>query len=1636
MKFLLLLLATAFFVMGSDQAHAAPVVAAIGAIASAIAKLGVIGKLLIGVALSVGQSLLSKALAKKNKETTQPTGVDLSVSMGDDVPLSFTVGTAATGGKRKYIGTWGSDGNTPNAYLVDVIELENLPSSGLAGLWAGDTKCTILWNQPHPNGLGFPVDEYRRGGADYLWVKFADGSQTVADAYLREKFGNNVDRGIDADMIGRGCGYAILTCRYNSDVFSGGLPDWAFEMVPRKFYDLRKDSTNGGNGPQRWGDPSTWASTSNVVTIAYNIIRGISYGDEWVYGGQNLAAFRLPPSNWIAGANECDAAILLANGTTEPAFRCGLEINVDREPLAVLEELEKAGNMRIAEVGGIFKVLVGAPGAAVYSFTDADVIITESQSLAPFPSLNDTFNGIEATYPEPAEKWASKDAPARYDADLEAEDDNNRLPAGIAYDAVPFANQVQRLMVAMIQDYRRFRVHQFHLPPDAYPLEPNDVVSWTSEHNGYAEKKFLVTAITGQRTFNRLGSFKEIDPSDNDWSTDLELPTTTGWIGKISPPAQIVAGWQVEPAIIQNSAGTSQRPSIKVSCAPDRDGVTHVWVKVRLASDKTVVFDSDAIPYAEPFAWKLNGTFTPKTDYEVSGEFVSEVNQNQQRSEWLLVTTPNALISTFDVFDDAITATKIADGAVSANKLMDAAVTALKLADQAVSTAKLQVGAVTKEIVANGAIIADKIANGAIEAAKFAAGIQPVTIVASGPLPVVKSTDTINYMGELYTWNGTAYTKPETGIADGSVTAAKLADAAVTAAKLASQAVTNDKIAANSIYGTVIAAGAITARELVLTDFTNIYPDPNFLSTSFYSSPDGGVINFAGTSSAGMGTRYMGLNNTAADVTARSGMFPIQNNAEYYVDMAYGISTGSGTGTTEAILELYSVAANGTTTLTRSISLGVKVNAVWTTKATISVVTTTAEKRAVLVFKRYAGGATIALISAPLIRLKNNASLIVDGAIIASKLAVDSVTANAIAANAVTAAAISAGAISADKLQANIITARELALTDFTNLVPNASFGANLAGWEPYGPGTISAYSGPEGVGVRIVKTDVGEVGLRQLPAGLGGVWTTNPDDYPAKVSPGDVLRVKLKVTRKAGTAASGNIGIAARWINQNNTIAGGSIQGVTGSVAVGATVEISNVYTVPANVKAMAFIPYSGNNAASTSSDVVITDISITRMNKAELIVDGSITTVKLDALAVTAEKIAALAITAEKIAASAITADKIAASAVTADKVAANSITGDKMVANSISARELLITDFTNLIQNWDFSDPSVADMNSVWSFTQGVYTLAQSGVQGYYNFATGAETNANQLVMDRPNFAAGSAATDLYITSQNLIPVTAGETLAWEIQVRTNDVAATLGLYYRLLWFDAAGVAIGSGAAGYTDVLSNTSVPAQYGVARSGKAVVPAAARYCRVRIYHYRTNTATRYFIFDRISLRRANAGSLIVDGSITAGMIAANSITADKMNVTSLAAISANLGNVNIENAIIGNLQVDTSNIAPGAISAVRQGAATGITAISITVDHGLGSPNITLFASISGQGNSAQDAVGIFNLNSATDNTTLETLRITSAAVAPSSPTCTVFSFFTPPAGRISTTFTLAVSASSFSTSTLKSKLLIMVQKR
>lgn len=619
---------------------------AISAVGTFIGGLGTIGSFLLKTAVGVGLNLLAQSLAGKPQKPTF--SINGTLRSGGAVPRSFFFGRTATAGSLVWVNTWGKSGDTPNAYLTQVIAISDLPVTSLDEVWVNGEKVT-LGTTADDGGKGYPVTEYNKGG-DNLWIKFYDGTQTTADSFLTGTASNS-QRTWESTRVGVGVAYAIVTARVTKNMFSG-IPTFKFVVSGTKLYDITKDSTEGGTGTHRWGDPSTWGGDGDSLPAvqAYNLLRGITYNDKWFYGLQALSSSkRLPAANWIAQINKCRGS-----GTT-PVYRSAGEVTVDAPLSAALEAILTACQGRIAEVGGVYTIYVGEPDDPVVSFTDGDILSTEEQSFTPFFGLADTINGIAATYPSPEDGWAEKSAPPLYRTDLEALAGNRRLMADVTMTFVPYPEQVQRLMKSSLAEAQRARRHTIVLPPKFWPYAvPGAVLSWTSERNGYEAKSFRIDGAADRANLDVMVDITEVDPSDFDWDSDTDYTEPVdGAVGVIRPGAQALVGVQVFPATL--GVDGSQLPSIKVSYPGDLDDVRAVRVQVRLDGETDVMFDGE-IPYgdprtnANPSAVVLQGTFAPDTDYEVRCILVPYGDRDADWSDWLDVTTPNVWISdTFPV---------------------------------------------------------------------------------------------------------------------------------------------------------------------------------------------------------------------------------------------------------------------------------------------------------------------------------------------------------------------------------------------------------------------------------------------------------------------------------------------------------------------------------------------------------------------------------------------------------------------------------------------------------------------------------------------------------------------------------------------------------------------------------------------------------------------------------------------------------------------------------------------------------------------------------------------------------------------------------------------------------------------------
>jgi hypothetical protein len=554
------------------------------------------------IATTGASILLQMAMAEK---TEQEIGTKLSAVLGGAVNQAIHVGRKETAGSFIYKGTWGVSGRVPNGFLVRIYALSDRPVIGFEDyVWVDGIKCGYDPEDTDTVGghnIGHNIPKFNASGGHRLWVKFHDGTQGSADNYLVSKFGSGA-REWTNDHVGVGRAYMIVTQKYDKKAPTGEVEVTAV-VKNTSLYDWRNDSTNGGSGAQRYSNQATWGTDpGNPITNAYNVMRGIYYGDEWMYGGQKWPPTRFDNDTWTAAANKCDTDVDTVGAGTIKWARQGAEIDVSEEPWAVVERMLKASNGRMVESGGKFKVYVGGIGASVYSFTDDDVILSEELTGQLFPTRDSIANTVNGTYVEPENAGEAKAYKPRSKTEYVDEDGDVRKTT-MDFEYVRDNRQAQRLAAQALKENRRFRTFSLAFWSQARKLEPCDVISWTSEQYQFTAKKFIVGDVVLRDDGIVIVNVREADASDADWNpiTD-EDPFTTGVFEDLDEPTQTFAA-TVTAVPFKDDTGKDRRPAIRIDATLDDEFVDCRALRYQVRKkfhDQKIIHRGRSMAFFEP----------------------------------------------------------------------------------------------------------------------------------------------------------------------------------------------------------------------------------------------------------------------------------------------------------------------------------------------------------------------------------------------------------------------------------------------------------------------------------------------------------------------------------------------------------------------------------------------------------------------------------------------------------------------------------------------------------------------------------------------------------------------------------------------------------------------------------------------------------------------------------------------------------------------------------------------------------------------------------------------------------------------------------------------------------------------------
>jgi hypothetical protein len=265
-------------------------------------------------------------------------------------------------------------------------------------------------------------------------------------------------------------------------------------------------------------------------------------------------------------------------------------------------------------------------------------------------------------------------------------------------------------------------------------------------------------------------------------------------------------------------------------------------------------------------------------------------------------------------------------------------------------------------------------------------------------------------------------------------------------------------------------------------------------------------------------------------------------------------------------------------------------------------------------------------------------------------------------------------------------------------------------------------------------------------------------------------------------------------------------------------------------------------------------------------------IATVDIQDDAITTAKIGALQVTAAEIAANTITSGQIFANTLTAGEIAAGAIGASELAADSVFAKNLVVADYENLVQNAN-SELDTTGKSTAWDSADIEFRGVTVG-----NYYRGANSRAR---------TATAVGTTNWIALCDPVPCRVGTTVADQFHLKAwckmGTTEASYGCRVQIVGMNSALADVENSISTYNGTTTYAERSIDYTV--TGATVVYVQARLC--------VNATSGYIgYFDDILFRKKNAGNLIVDGTLSANAISGGTISGADVNVSNKLVIGA------------------------------------------------------------------------------------------------------------------------------------------------
>lgn len=404
-------LALVLVALTAGSARAEPISAAIGLTALIQTVIGAsifgitaaqIGGAIVTIGLSIGLSLASRALLKKNTGGVE-TAAASRINERQAIPaVRVVVGRTKHGGPLCF-----EEVKPPYLYLGFI--LSEGPIDGVEKIWVGAralsfaeiTEKTVLT----PSKIvGEPAYDTRLT----VSLDYGDPDDYAKSAVLADF------AGLDGEFAQRGVATAFAKCHWgsNQDEYTSlwgqvARPTFLFQSKGIRVWDPR-DPTQDADDEDTW----KWSDNPTLHILHYA---------RWEYGGRLfLDEFEWDMTKVVASANWDDSLVgVLAGGTMRRYTANGI-YTLDQQPAQILADLLSANGAKLIDRGGKIWIDSRAPKTPVVTIHDG--LLVGGFEFSNAKPKRDMLNRVKTRFVANDRDYAVVDGPVVENADYIAED--------------------------------------------------------------------------------------------------------------------------------------------------------------------------------------------------------------------------------------------------------------------------------------------------------------------------------------------------------------------------------------------------------------------------------------------------------------------------------------------------------------------------------------------------------------------------------------------------------------------------------------------------------------------------------------------------------------------------------------------------------------------------------------------------------------------------------------------------------------------------------------------------------------------------------------------------------------------------------------------------------------------------------------------------------------------------------------------------------------------------------------------------------------------------------------------------------------------------------------------------------------